>query len=642
MDLRLRNLVARALISVAVVLGTAAIAHAQTFPVTATVEFETGLRKLATVTLSNIAIVDWGDGTSSVGLLVDCRGLGNFTCDVYGTHTYGDFGVHTITIRYSTPVLGLPASVTTTASVVPVGDFVVLSIGDSVGSGEGNPVVERSRVFFGPHHPITQVFLGLWDDEFSNYGPKDGCHRTAVSGPALATGGLKSTNPTSGITFIHVACSGADIGDARIQLRDARKALERARIDAGGLPGGDPINVDVLLISAGGNNIQGGFGNLVQACAFPFSDCSTLDLSDDFAAMPGQYQLLADSIVNPIEGSRGTVSKVYISEYYDATRDQFGDFPTLLNCPLGGLEQDEWEFLYNDMIVPLNDAIAAAAAAHGWHVAGGIESAFRTHGYCAPAADRWIVSLNDSTSGQGEQLGTGHPNLTGQAAYRDSILNTVIFFTPPETTASAIAGGQPYPFGTWTPHDVVVSLVAQNPISQSGVGKTFFAVDDPTCTPQSRASCSIYTVPFVISTSGAHAVSFFSENQFEQPERMQTVLVRIDKDPPKMTCVPTPEVLWAPNGKLVPVAIAVTAVDDVSGPAPFVLSSVATSEGSAAEDILEFETGGPDVAGLLRARRFGFGPGRQYGLTYQSADALGNVGTCTAIVTVPHDQGQKK
>ena len=377
------------------------------------------------------------------------------------------------------------------------------------------------------------------------------------------------------------------------------------------------------------------------------TDCSqdpdlAQKMSDSFDALPAAYGQLDNEIDAPTENTRGTVSDVYIAEYLDPTRDETGAFPTIVSCPLGGLLQREWIFMYNNMVVPLNAAVAAAANAHGWHLVDGIEEAFRTHGYCAPAGDRWVVSVGESLEDQGEQLGTAHPNATGHGVYSLHIRNSVIQFTPPETTASAIAGGQAYRSAPGRRTDVVVSLLSQNPIGQSGVGKTYFAVDDPACTPQALATCAIYTVPFVISASGTHTVSFFSENQFGSPERLKTVVVRIDKDPPKMTCVATPDVLWAPNGKMVPVATTVTAVDDVSGPAPFILLSIATSEGSAAEDIEGFLAGGPDTEGLLRAARFGFGPGRRYSLTYQSTDAVGNVGTCAAIVTVPHDQRKER
>ena len=105
-----------------------------------------------------------------------------------------------------------------------------------------------------------------------------------------------------------------------------------------------------------------------------------------------------------------------------------------------------------------------------------------------------------------------------------------------------------------------------------------------------------------------------------------------------MTCVPTPDVLWWPNGRVIPVGIVVTAVDDVSGPAPFVLASFGASEGSVSDDMHGFITGGPDTDGLLRPHDSASVRDGSYSLTYQSTDAVGNVGTCAAIVTVPHDQ----
>lgn len=642
MHARVRRLFVWASIAGSFLVGGAKAAEAQTFPVTATVRFETGLRKLATITLSGTPTVNWGDGSDvQNGLLVDCRGFLNQTCDVYGTHRYTTLRDFLITISYTTPgPFGGPASVSTTAHVDPVGDFIVLSIGDSVASGEGNPLVPRSRVWEGPI-----VNRGLWDDPASSYGDfGEGCHRTSLAGPGLGTSSLKATNPTSGITFIHVACSGAKVGNVITQLKEARRSIESSRMQAGGDPGADPLNVDVLLISVGANNIGDGFGSLVLACADPTTDCSTdptlaQTLSQSFDALPGDFQALANEINVPTEATRGTVSDIYITEYFDPTRDETGEFPTLASCPLGGLLESEWTFLYNNMVVPLNAAVASAAGTHKWHLVGGIEDAFRTHGYCAtPADNRWVVSLGESGEIQGDQLGTGHPNPAGQQTYAARIRNRVIVFTPPKTTASALAGGQPYTFGAWTPHDVFVSLIAQNPISESGVGNTYFAVDDPGCTPQTLATCTLYTGPFSISTSGTHTVSFFSQNAFVGIERLNTVLVRIDKDPPRMTCTATPDVLWAPNNKLVPVATHVTVVDDVFGPAPFTLLSLTTSEGSVVEDIEGFVLGGPDTEGWLRAKRLGTGPGRHYGLTYQSADPLGNVGTCTTIVSVPHDQ----
>ena len=508
-----------------VILGTAAVVHAETFPVTATVRFETGMRKLATITLKSSATVDWGDGSAvQAGLLVNCRDTLNQTCDIYGTHTYQNLGNYPITITYTPPGLfSSPTSVTTTAHVVPVGDFVVLSIGDSVASGEGNPVVARFEVWDGPvlitrasgttpsritdraMDVIARVFRSRLRRQLSEgYEPvvRDHVHPRGVL--------------------------GAKIGDIRTALRDARFDLESAGLQAGGLPGGDPINVDVLMISAGGNNIHGGFGSLISECIS--GDCSTLDLSADFAALPAAYQSLADAINVPHEGSRGTVSNVYISGPFDPTHDENGDFPD--GCAAAApISQSEWAFFYSDVVVPLNQAVATAASTHGWHLAGGIASAFLTHGYCTSTSQRWIVRAEDSLFIQGNHLGSGHPNLAGQLIYRNSLANSIIAFTPPETTATAIAGGHPYSFGAWTPYDVVVSLVAENPIGQSGVGKKYFAVDDPACTPQSRASCAIYTVPFVISCFGRTRHQLLQRKPVRRRRAASRLcLVRIDKD----------------------------------------------------------------------------------------------------------------
>ena len=138
----------------------------------------------------------------------------------------------------------------------------------------------------------------------------------------------------------------------------------------------------------------------------------------------------------------------------DPTHDENGDFPD--GCVAAApISQSEWAFFYSDVVVPLNQAVATAASTHGWHLAGGIASAFLTHGYCTSTSQRWIVRVEDSLFIQGNQLGSGHPNLAGQSIYRNSLVNSIIAFTPPETTATAMAGGRQSSFGAWTPYKML-------------------------------------------------------------------------------------------------------------------------------------------------------------------------------------------
>jgi len=370
------------------------------------------------------------------------------------------------------------------------------------------------------------------------------------------------------------------------------------------------------------------------------------DIATSIAALSSKYADLDKAINcirpdddapdNCLDPEKQIPRLVLITEYFDPTHDKDGNFPgpVVSNACTGLLVGPaEWEFLYNNVVVPLNQQVRASP----WNAVVGIHDAFLRHGYCA-FGERWVVRIDDSFAFQFDQNGTGHPNLTGQAVYRDHIFADLIALNPPVTTASATAGGTRYMFGTWTGEDVEVTLSAENPISESGVGNTYYAVDNPSCQPENPGNCLIFGGPFTITTSGQHIVTFFSDNAFRGREALQTVEVWIDKDPPVMTCSATPSMLWPPNGRFIQVMTSVEAIDAVSGPVPFVLTSVTTSEGSVSDDTRDFIIGQPDTDGELKANRLGSGSGRVYALTYQSMDEVGNIGSCTVDVIVSHDQ----
>ena len=622
--------------------------RADTFPMHGTEKFESGLQKLATITFARDfdVDVDWGDGTPFQPGLRDCGLVG--ACDIYGTHRYAAVGTYTITIHYVAPITLFAKTETTTATIVHIGDFVILSIGDSVGSGEGNPPVSGH---------------GYWDDPGSDYGfpAEHACHRSRDSGPGLTARTVAATNP---VTFVHFACSGNDVAQTISGLRSARGRLPR---------------IDVVLVSAGANEVSGGFGNLLTSCLLnPVGEpCSENDalkatIASDIASLHGKYETLGQSIAcrkiddqgNNVfdQGNCGHMVEpvpplVLITEYFDPTHDGDGDFPSeaeSITCGLGLIQPSEWEFLYNNMVVPMNAQVRASAPQSPdfprytrWEPVVGMQQDFLTHGYCANPGptgllgDSWIVKAPDSIANQGDQYGTGHPNLDGQADYRSRTYARLKALNPPRTTAAATADGQPYTFGTWTGKDVDVELAARNPLKESGVGDTYYAVDDPDCVPDGDlvAHCTVYNGPFTIDTSGQHTVTYFSFNSFEGREPPKSAQVWIDKDPPVMTCTADPSELWPPNGKLVHVQTSVEAVDAVFGPMPFTLIATSTSQGNPQADIKGFDIGKPDTDGALRARRDGKIPaGRLYQLVYESADPLGNVGRCTIRIDVPHDQ----
>jgi hypothetical protein len=616
-----------------------------TCPVTGTAKFETGLHNLAFVKLDkggqygDGARIYWGDRSETPGLLRCYEPkLYPHRCHVFGTHRYAVPGTYTIQIKYNEPQLigtGPEDTVTTKATISPIGDFVILTIGDSIASGEGNPVVQFGGLVG------SQPNQGFWDDPASDgqstnagddlFGP---CHRSSAGGFGLAGNYLVATNPASRITFINYSCSGAKVSKVISMLRSARSILPR---------------IDVLTMAVGADNIAGGFGSLVARCADPLTqgDCSAgtsfaQNVGDSIAELPALYSQLADSINCVKDGTLPSncsdpqapqIPKVvFITQYHDPTHNQYGIYPPIGTC-LEDISYATWQWLHDAVMVPLNGQVDATS----WIHVDGIENDFLRHGYCAKS-ERWVVTLPDSFATQGDKEGTGHPNASGQTDYKDRILAQIIKFNPPETAASATTDGNPYAFGTWTTHDVTVSLSARNPIGQAGVGDTYYAVDNPPCSDQDPGDCSYYTSPFTISTSGRHTIYFFSSNADGALEKVQTKQVLVDNQPPVMTCAATPSALWPPNNKMVPVTLNVTAVSAAFGPTPFVLKSVMASELPVAR-VQGFVIGQASTQGSLRASRLGYGSnGQVYTFVYQSTDQLGLTGTCTANVLVPHDQ----
>lgn len=612
------------------------------FPISATVGIDTGLRLVAktnTAFAPSDPAIHWGDGTTSPALL-DCVRvpLEGVYCDFLGQKTYSRTGTFPVNISYDSTTLN------TSARVSPVSDFVIVTTGDSVASGEGNPVRNLN----------VNLLLGhraYWDDE--------DCHRSSISGPAMAARAIP------GATFLPLACSGARISGFIGQLRDARKNYGLSRID-------------VLLVSVGANNVDTrsggqGFGPNITYCAKPLI-CSNDDtFREDMASSMHflntvgysdanqEITCASDSSADACAAMPSPVPKhVLITEYFDPTHDDSGEIPGFARnqtCTENLITHDEWQFLFDNFVTPINTVIRDVSERYGWTYVGGVASDFRRHGYCAdptlgnPTGRSWVRKAPESEIVQGDLNGTGHPNHDGQRVYGWRILEKLVPVVPPRTEASATSGGAPYAFGTWTPQDVVMTLASTevklppgrtgNPYTNSGPSKaTYYAVDEPSCEGISVENCSLYTGPFTISESGMHAVTFFGENTSGTFEEPKVVEVWIDKEPPRMTCAADPPALWPPNHRMVAVNTSVEAVDDVSGPAPYVLISVTASEGNPAEDIQDFVTGEPDTMGWLRASRFGHGPGRQYTLTYESSDDFGNTGTCDIAVPVPHDQGR--
>lgn len=287
---------------------------------------------------------------------------------------------------------------------VELEQWLIVSLGDSVASGEGVP----ERVLPGRH--LLSGRRALWQNTQ--------CHRSEYAGPALATHELAESNPRVQVTFVHLACSGATIkkgllGSYRgIAGSPIRRSLKPQVDQLESLPQAPTA----VVVSIGANDVN--FSGLTRLCllrhAFRLGCFAGKGLEASLAGLSHQYATLAVALT----ATKKTVpSRVFLTEYFDPTHDENG-YPCAQLETIGRLKilgRRDVEAAYDKLLQPLNGEIAAAVKLHKWREVTGIADAFRTHGICA--GDTWITSLKGSLLNEGDGfLGTLHPNRDGHQA----------------------------------------------------------------------------------------------------------------------------------------------------------------------------------------------------------------------------------
>jgi lysophospholipase L1-like esterase len=299
------------------------------------------------------------------------------------------------------------------SDTVQARDLLIVSIGDSVASGEGNPDV-----------------ASLSDPQWL----ERRCHRSMRSGAAQATDAIAASDPHSAVVFLPLACSGASVaagllrpfagvekdpqlGKLPPQLAEVErlaKLRKRARLGA----------IDAVLLSIGANDVY--FGPLVRFCVF-VSNCPRRRFDPDrrlpLEAGPGFPT--AESTVETAKrnlplGYRKVAQRltrlgipsghVVIVEYFDPTRDEHGKVCEEL---LPGISANEGEWAEHRVLEPLNAAVRAAADQYGWKLVGGVAGAFHEHGICAGDTQTWVRGLAASLSRGAGLRGPLHPNSVG-------------------------------------------------------------------------------------------------------------------------------------------------------------------------------------------------------------------------------------
>ncbi len=294
-----------------------------------------------------------------------------------------------------------------------VKDVLIVSIGDSYASGEGNPVVN------GLYFLKSAQWAHSPDPAMNLENAK--AHRSTLAAPAQFALTLQKNNPHEAVTFVSVADSGATIAQGLLGPMpsnvDSSYILPSEIDEVRKIVGTHPI--DVLTVSIGGNDI--GFSTRLQQLAtnsvagIPSLSTIQDQVNADLATLPQQYAALGQAINSLDPG------KTLITEYPDLTRNQKGQYAPIKLAGLSAISTSNVEFAAENILAPLNQAVATAAAANGWVAVDGLAAPFRTHGYSS--TNSWIRNVGDSLRYENSIIGAFHPNAQGQHAIANRILN---------------------------------------------------------------------------------------------------------------------------------------------------------------------------------------------------------------------------
>jgi hypothetical protein len=321
-------------------------------------------------------------------------------------------------------------------------DVVIVQLGDSYASGEGNPEVPASKPRF-----------VRWADGYTRAGSKQTgaetkqtkamtrenleAHRSTLCASSQAALALERSDPHFSVTYINLAQSGATIEEGLLSGKDGSVTdtyeLPGQISELQGLLGvgkaSQSRRIDFLSLSIGGNDID--FTGIIDdLLGFTKSNKSILKAFESkLKHLKADYTSLAKVLSRQFN-----VAHTLITAYPDMTRDEHGRY-----CEFADDVQFPWyisdsgaEFASTRILGPLNRAIAAANKAT-WQYVGGFLPEFVTHGYAASVP--WFRTMSKARAMQGSETkaasliplscGAFHPNELGHRSISKYLLSAI-------------------------------------------------------------------------------------------------------------------------------------------------------------------------------------------------------------------------
>lgn len=237
--------------------------------------------------------------------------------------------------------------------------------------------------------------------------------------------------------------------------------------------------------------------------------------------------------------------------------------------------------------------------------------------------------------------------VTDGKATTQSDMALIIENSPPDVSAT---GAGTYSVGDLVTLGGTVSDLDGDFLSYQWVdgATTLFASTamNPVATILGGAPVSLPNFNTSFAAAGTHYLTLSVSDGVNQPVyttiQVKVTDVQADTQPPTLAPTLNKNILWPPNGTMVPVTIHANASD--SSGLPVILgATVACNEpnqGAPFWTAPVIDQGSGTITLALQATRSGKGLGRFYTITIQATDQAGNTSHASVVVTVPHDQGK--
>ncbi len=312
---------------------------------------------------------DWTIRDATTGLTVATQNVATFTQDLL-ERTYS------VLLR----VTDGSGRVSEKSDLVEVDDILIVSLGESFASGEGNPTVSANNDVARWTNIDGSLTLGQWADDgvaTNLWNPEPGteaydhaaAHRSPWAASSRTAMEIERRDRRSSVTFVFVAQTGAEItdgvvlpkakgADGKYESGFAESQLQKIKRLVG------TRQIDTLLMSIGGNDV--GFSDIIGSYMFripvryalfwsgeigPSFEEIEHEVNTGLARLPSRYSLLSSSLESVLGANVSSRSKIVLQTY-----------PSLLGGDNGQPTHALLDFNQNGLIAGLNAAGPLLAA----------------------------------------------------------------------------------------------------------------------------------------------------------------------------------------------------------------------------------------------------------------------------------------